>query len=278
MNHKKFLTLQEQIDFLEKKNIHVPKTLHSKQILRDVNYYNIISCSKVKFATGRDLQGKYIYRESHFKDWIGYFRKDCHVSEHLMRNLLRFERIINSRTAYAVSSLFESDSFSDMDRKSLIMAINVGKKSGEFNGENAWVVINKKTFGQLRYIIRWLWKNNQREVVREIFNGYEYFNTKILRKLDEIVNLRNNIFHFRPLNIYLVYGTNSNKASTLTNRQDAVKEIFYQQPNKRIKEDMAEMFSMTREFSQIKNSQPTLTENLTSFFPRTRLNGSSSEY
>ena len=109
MVEKRFLTLDNQILKLEKKNVHVPKTRHSLQLLRDINYINLVSCSKVKFAIGRFTSGQYEYNPSHFKDWVKYYRQDCSVSAHLMKNLLVFEKTINSRTAYYVSELLESD-------------------------------------------------------------------------------------------------------------------------------------------------------------------------
>ena len=75
MNHKKFLTLQEQINCLERKNIYVPPTKFSERILRDTNYYNLISCSKVKFAIGKNITGKYLYSPSHFRRMGSIFQK-----------------------------------------------------------------------------------------------------------------------------------------------------------------------------------------------------------
>jgi len=269
MSNKQFLTLQEQISFLETKNIRVPQTSNNMRILRDSNYYNMISCSKVKFALGRELNGKYIYGESHFKAWVQYFKKDRNVSEHLMKNLLRFEQIINSRTAYYVSLLFENDEISDVEKASLRQAIKGYRNSTNYKGEETWVHISNKTFGELRYIIKWLWKSNYKAIVGEIFEGYDFYRNNFLRKLDETVSLRNNIFHFRPLNIYLIYGTEKTRQSHYGVRREVVEEIFFQRPIVKIKHEMIEILNETKRFNGIKKRPNSIGRNSNEFFPET---------
>ena len=49
---KHFKSLDEQIDYLHNnKNIEFQDREVAKNILLDCNYYNLISCSKIKFAT-----------------------------------------------------------------------------------------------------------------------------------------------------------------------------------------------------------------------------------
>jgi len=249
---KRFLTLNHQILKLEKKNIHVPKTRHTLQLLRDSNYINLVSCSKVKFASGRFTSGQYQYNPSQFKDWVKYYRQDCSVSKHLMNNLLDFEKTINSRTAYYVSELLESSNLTIIEEASLKDTIKGHKNRTKYDGEKTWEHIAQKTFGELRYIIKWLWINKQKDVLNNIFEDYEFFDNHLMRKLDEIVNLRNNIFHFRPLNIYLVYGTKTKNHSNYHLRTEVVKEIFFQRANKVVKGNLVEIFENTKKFNGIK--------------------------
>ena len=252
MIEKRFLTLDNQILKLEKKNVHVPKTRHSLQQLRDSNYINLVSCSKVKFAIGCNKNGKYVYSPSHFREWIKYYRQDCSASNHLNKTLLEFEKVINSRTAYYVSELLEKNELSKAAREELIQTIRGADKYSKYNGERTWSVIAHKTFGELRYIIKWLWRNGYREIVKDIFESYDFFNTHLLSKLDEIVNLRNNNSHFRPLNVYLVYGSRTNNYSNYNFRVEIIKEVFYQRPNKRVKEELVDIFHSTKRFNSIK--------------------------
>lgn len=106
---KQFKSLDEQIDYLhDNKNIEFKDRDTAKNILLDCNYYNLISCGKVKFAL--DINKKsHVYEKHDFIEWCDYFDTDCQVSEYLMSNLIEFERIINSRTAFYVGELIEKD-------------------------------------------------------------------------------------------------------------------------------------------------------------------------
>lgn len=252
MNEKQFLTLDHQILKLEKKNVHVPNTQRTLQLLRDSNYINLVSCSKVKFASGRFTSGQYEYNPSHFKDWVKYYQQDCSLSKHLMVNLLDFEKTINSRTAYYVSELLEAGTLTIIEMASLKETIKGHQNRSKYEGERTWEHVAQKTFGELRYIIKWLWENRQNFILEKIFLGYDFFGKYLMRKLDEIVNLRNNIFHFRPLNIYLIYGNKKNNRSNYKLRKEIVEDIFNLNPNKRSKVDMVEIMMATRRFNGIK--------------------------
>jgi len=152
---KPFKTLDEQLNYLMKhKNINFKQPKNAKQALFDNNYYNLISCGKIKFA--REVrEQKHDYDLSNFTDWETYFENDCRLSGHLMINILTFERVINSRTAYLVSELMAHEKLSGAEFESLIHTIQGDYNHTNYKGVNTWEHITKKTFGELRHII-WL--------------------------------------------------------------------------------------------------------------------------
>ena len=250
-NHKDFLSLDEQILKLEAKQVEIEDATAVKQVLLDSNYYNLISCSKAKFAKSRGENGKYTYRPSKFDQWQQYFEQDCQVSEHLMKNILRFERMLNSRTAYYIAELIEQKSLDENKLQSLIDLINSKDSKNQYSGDRTWQFIAKKTFGELKKVIRWLWNNSQRETVRKIVHGFDFLKANTLQRLDELVNLRNTIFHFTTLTIYLVYGS-ANSGSVYKVRKFVIESVFYQSTDTLTKQQMTEIFRVSQQFIKMK--------------------------
>ena len=257
---KKFKNLDEQLNYLiTDKKVDFKQFGNPRQMLFDSNYYNLISCGKIKF-TREVHENKHNYDASAFTDWVSYFERDCRLSEHLMINILAFERVINSRTAYLVSELIAKEKLSNSELESLTHAIQGKKNFTNYQGYNTWEHITKKSFGELRNIIKWLWRNKKMNTITQIFEGYPFIKNHTLRMLDELVNLRNNSFHFRPVNIYLVYGNINQQHSQYTTRKKIVEAMFFQAPCETIKPYMIEIFRNAKRFIGIKNSQYPLTE------------------
>ena len=171
-----------------------------------------------------------------------------------MGNILVVERILNSRTAYYVSQLIERSIEDTVKKSSLIKAI--GGKDSSYTGNETWKHITKMTFGELRYVIRWLWDNDYRSEARDIFKGLSLFQAHQMQRLDELVNLRNNIFHFTPLTIYLVYGS-LNHDSGYAVRKTVIESMFFQNPvasPKSIKNDMTHIFKTAKRFISVKKT------------------------
>ena len=257
---KPFKTLDEQLDYLTTdKNIDFKQFENPRQILFDNNYYNLVSSGKIKFA--REVrEKKHDYNVSNFIDWVSYFENDCRLNEHLMVNILAFERVINSRTAYLVSELIAGSMLSSSELESLIHSIQGKKNYTNYQGVNTWEHITKKTFGELRNIIKWLWRNRRKDIVAQIIEGYPFLNAYTLKMLDELVNLRNNCFHFRPINIYLAYGNTLQYNSQFSTRKKIVEAMYFQMPCETVKPYMIEIFRNVKKFIDIKNSQYPLTE------------------
>ena len=128
---KGFKTLDQQVEYLgQNKRVVVPSRIKAKKDLYDGNYYNIISCSKIKFAESI-TDNRHHYSEREFKEWLGYFKLDCVTSEYLMKNMLNFERKINSRVAYRISELLETGQLKNKARKQAVKWISDTNRQSE---------------------------------------------------------------------------------------------------------------------------------------------------
>jgi len=232
---KQFKTLAEQVEFLEShKKVIINQRSKVKKDLYDSNYYNIISCSKIKFA--EDIaQSNHIYSQTQFKEWLSYFELDCRVSKYLMQNILEFERRINSRVAYCVSELFDKNKLSNFEKNDLMQIIQKSKAWSSleaYHGQEAWMYITKMTFGEMKKLAFWLLKHKP-EVYKRIVIGYPFIQKEMNKKdhqirdkFNELNNLRNCLFHFTPLNIYVTYGKARSGKLKNSQRKKAINWIF----------------------------------------------------
>jgi len=254
-SNKPFLSLDGQCDKLEKDKLAtIIDRVKTKDILLETNYYNLVSCSKVKFAKAINTNGEHVYNASNFNDWISYYQNDCKVSEYLMRNLLRLERSLNSRTAYYLGEIIDSNTLTTVqfnDLKGVIQG-EVNPNARRYIGDKTWIWVSGKTFGSLKRLIEWLWDNGFRHIVRKIINGYRFLQNYPMRTFDELVNLRNSIFHFRPLSVYLVYGKRNRDYARFTIRRTVVEDVFFQNPCSFIRPLMNEILNNASCFKDIK--------------------------
>jgi len=252
---KHFLTLDAQCKHLIiNKKIIINSQNQATDILLNNNYFNIISCSKIKFAKSINQNKNHIYNQTNFNEWTDFFDDDCKLSEHLMTCLIRMERKLNSRTAFYISELLESKNLPERDSRRLIRKIQGHSNYSNYDGKRTWEHITKKTFNELRNILKWLWNNNQRKVIRKIINDFKFLHSNFLERLDELVNLRNSIFHFKPLSIYLVHGNSGSDFSQYNVRKKVVEIVFYQNNCDSTKTVMVDIFRATKNFIGIKSA------------------------
>jgi len=249
---KPFKTLDEQISYLQDtKSIIFSDTEKAKQYLLDSNYFNVISCGKVKFAE-RIEKGCHVYSTHIFEEWQSYFEQDCTVSEYLMMSMIEFERIVNSRVAYFVSELFASDKLTADEKNSLILIIK--HSDSRFSGEESWKYITKMTFGETKKLLLWIEKNNK-QGFKMIVREYDFLQQNIKRRLDDLNNLRNAIFHFTPLNIFLSYAYRYNGKIDNRSRKEAMKFVISLKPHKDNEKIIDEIIQHSDKFVTLKNSQ-----------------------
>ncbi|MDR2976293.1 MAG: hypothetical protein LBV19_03185 [Streptococcaceae bacterium] len=253
---KPFKNLNEQIEYLQKnKSIVFNDIEKAKKYLLDSNYFNVISCSKVKFAEKIE-NGCHIYSLHDFEEWKTYFEQDCYVSESIMLNMIEFERTLNSRVSYQISMLFADGSLNASERNALVLKIRNSKvyKAQKFYGKEAWKYITKMTFGETKSLLFWL-KENKKELYKDIVADYPFLSSNVKRRLDDLNYLRNALFHFTPLNIFLSYAYRKNGKIDNRSRKEAVEFAFSLLPNQRARIFLDEILQNSDRFTVIKNSQ-----------------------
>ena len=207
---KPFLTLAEQCRHLEdNKSVIIEDVEKAKETLYNTNYYNIVTCGKVKFATNVSSDNEHIYKNSYFEDWEKYFIQDCDVSEYLMRNLIRFERKLNSRVAYHISELIKQNTLTSHAYNELMQIVKNNRAGKGYSGSKTWAHVTHLTFSETKNVLLSLHRHHE-NIYHKIVQEYSFLRKKkrsqVEKQLNELINLRNNVFHFRPINIYLIYG------------------------------------------------------------------------
>jgi len=211
----------------------------AKKMLRDNGYRNFVSCSKIKQAEFFEPNLK-MYKTAPFQEWCDYFEMDCRVSRHLMGNLIQFERTINSRITHHISEMMANNEFSNFEKNAIIQIISQTRdrkdvRFSKYIGNETWEYIPKMTFGEMKRLVFWLY-DNRHDVYSKISEGYLFLNRNAKRRLDNLNELRNNLFHFTPLSVYLTENTQNynqrkkvanwiSKLSVSQEMRDALNEI-----------------------------------------------------
>jgi len=255
----KYLDLDQQIVHLfvdksvmfEREEIDV-----AKKLLRDNNYLNFVSCSKVKFAEFID-EHLMMYKTAEFKEWRAYFDMDCYVSKHLINNLTIFERTINSRVSNYISDLMSKDRLSNYEKNEIISKViriqdRNDIKFSEYTGNFSWVYISEMSFGEMKQILLWIY-NNRKDDYFQIVNGYNFLNNQVKNRIDELNRLRNNLFHNKPLTVYLTRGKIYNRKFN-SRRLKAVNWILNLKSHQRLKKEAKDIYFFVEKYIKIKNS------------------------
>ena len=259
MTYRKAKSIDELLKRLEdKKSVKITDKVSARKFLQDNNYYTVVACGKVKFAVGMNDK-KFEYRETDFDEWVEYLSKDREVSEYLKTMLIRIERILNSRLSHYLSEELESTSFTPAQKGALKQKIKSARKCKGYLGYESWKYIPTMTFGEMKKLLFWL-NVHDKEGYQEITNGFDFIQTKNpmrnKNRIDELNHLRNNLVHFRPLNIYLTYGESDKTRLQNRDRKTiirAVLSVYYSFEVWRIIEDIC---VNSDKFIKIKNSQP----------------------
>jgi len=256
---KVFKTINEQIEYLQiNKSVKVDNQEVAREVLLNNNYYNLVSCGKIKFAKTIEC-GKFKYGESRFADWIQYFDADRKISEHLMKNMIRIERNLNSRIAHYMSELIEKGTLlTTNERNTLIQKIKSSRKCKGYAGNETWTYITKMTFGEMKKLLIWLDKNNK-QLYHKVTEGYSFLQTgkekKNKDRINELNHLRNNLFHSRPLNIYLTYGDGKSQLLQNKDRKLIINSVLNECYDQDIKRIIDDFYKHSDTFIKIKNSQ-----------------------
>ena len=214
-----------------------------------------------------------MYKTATFRDWRNYFEMDCRCSHHLMKNLIKFERTINSRLSLIISEMMENGDFSNFEKNELIQMIQLWQKRTQrikgheqikdpYDGSKTWELIPKMTFGDMKQLLFWIYDHKQDKYF-QIIEGYTFLEEpkRAKDRIDEINRLRNNLAHFRPLTIYLVHGPTKYKPKKRKQRfnnkyrKEVVKFVLTLKNNPQIAVELVEIIKKSNNYIKIKNSQ-----------------------
>ena len=114
------------------------------------------------------------------------------------------------------------------------------------------------TFGEMKQLLFWLNKNDK-YLYQKVTEGYSFLQTGKERKnkerINELNHLRNNLFHFRPLNIYLTYGEGRSQWLQNKDRKLIINSVLNEDYSKDIKCIIGDFYKNSDSFVKIKNSQ-----------------------
>jgi len=229
----------------------------AERMLRDNNYRNFVSCSKIKFAEliGTNL---IMYKTASFEDWKNYFEMDQKISKHLVSNLLDFELTINSRVSHYMSELIASNELTSRERHELVQIIKQIKDRNsmafsKYDGQETWSYVSKMTFGEMKQLVFWFY-DRKPDIYAKIIEGYSFLSKNARNRLNELNNLRNSLFHLTPLTIYLTYGVFRNKKLNNNERKKIVRWISDIAIYQEMREKINEVCANSDNYVKIKNS------------------------
>ncbi|SJZ65848.1 Abi-like protein [Pilibacter termitis] len=239
---KVFKSLEEQLEYLkENKKILFYDSTSAQNYLLLHNYYNVVSCGKVKFARSF-TEKKHEYQEKNFSEWQEYYELDLRVSKKVISKILELEKEINSKLAYYLSEMIEYEQLTlglkEEVKGILNKEISNGRKDYDF--QETWVYVTKSTFGTVVKLLDILDKDTQEKICPKSYN---------LKMIKELKNLRNNLFHLTPLNVYLTTNERTNHQNKLR-RVQLLRKLL---PND---VELGEIIKNANRFNKMKKEKP----------------------
>ena len=265
VQNKPFKSLDNQMIHLQNnKQIIFSNPDDEKRFLLDNNYYNVITCGKIKYAQSID-KGAHVYNVTDFKDWISYYQIDVKISCYLMPAMLDFEKKLNSRIAYFISEIMEERTAVPVIVKNRLNELIIGANIENlplYSKKETWTYITKMSFGDMKKLLLCLDENKSNVVVmtylNQILDGFKLKPHDLKSQIDELNNLRNQLFHFTPLNIFLSYGQTGKKPNirfSNTRRKKAIDYVLSLRPNNDIRKELSDLYTCSDKFVKIKNTQ-----------------------
>ena len=220
MKYKQFLTIEEQIHYLEKqKNISFFDKDFASTFLLKNNYYNVISAAKIFFCSGFNKEAnKHIYLPSTFDEWIDFYLSDQNISFLAFKHSCLMEKEINSKLAYYISKFIAEGLFNQKEKAMIKRFINTSrfslKNKLNYDLHNTWVFITNFTFGETIHFIKQLRKlKRYRETnnlnFRELNDLINLITSLSNQQLESLLELRNYNGHNIPLTVFLAHGNNT---------------------------------------------------------------------
>lgn len=232
---KKFKTINEQLDILEKRGLHINDVSQAKLLLKQHGYYSLINGYKLLFLR-KNINGKVIHPEefkygTSFDEIVTLYSFDFNLRTILYKALIKYETMLGSEIAYRFSEHFRDehaylaiDNYSREPQKTSSVVGTISSLSTTIKnycnryGDNAikhyvskygsvplWVLVNFLTFGDLNYFYTNCFSEIQKIIAKDFHDlkAYTYENKhqaaitpSAICQINKMVNIfRNAVAH-----------------------------------------------------------------------------------
>ena len=244
---KPFKTLDEQINILKNRNLIIDSYEYAREILSQINYYNVINGYKSVFLQ-RDLNGYLVSPEEFkqgttFEELYSLYLMDFELKKTIFPYLLRFEKLFKTSCAYYFSEKYtEPYSYLQMknyaDDKSCLTSVlkniatlsnllssnnkNTGKAAIKHYIDNyaqvpLWVLINFLTLGNISYFYNSLNNSLQSRIAKSFSSRFKKdYNSKEKIEAGEMIEILKISNYFRNIIAHdeIMYSFKVRKASS----------------------------------------------------------------
>jgi len=244
---KPFKTLDEQINILKNRNLIIDSYEYAREILSQINYYNVINGYKSVFLK-RDLNGYLVSPEEFkqgttFEELYSLYLMDFELKKTIFPYLLRFEKLFKTSCAYYFSEKYtEPYSYLQMknyaDDKSCLTSVlkniatlsnllssnnkNTGKAAIKHYIDNyaqvpLWVLINFLTLGNISYFYNSLNNSLQSRIAKSFSSRFKKdYNSKEKIEAGEMIEILKISNYFRNIIAHdeIMYSFKVRKASS----------------------------------------------------------------
>lgn len=227
---KPFKTLDEQISMLKRRNLIISSYGYVKEILSQINYYNVINGYKSVFLK-RDLKGVLFSPEEFkegttFEELYNLYLMDFELKKIVFPYVIRFEKLIKTSCAYYFSEKYRepysylqmknySNDISELTNvlKNIATLSNLVNSNNKNTGKAAikhyidkytqvplWVLINFLTLGNISYFYNSLDNSLQSNIAKTFSDRYKQdYNSKEKIEAGEIIEILKISNYFRNI-------------------------------------------------------------------------------
>ena len=252
---KPFKTYEEQIEILSARGLEIDNPEYAKNILSQVNYYNLINGYKTPFLdleSSNNSEDRYKPGSS-FDEIYALHEMDRELKEVIFSSLLRFEKLLKTSCAYHFSNLhrdepypyLQIENYSTSKHQLNYSLKTIGTLSNAINRENKnssgkkpikhyikkhdhiplWLLVNFLTLGNISYFYNALDESLQNKIARDFGERYkESYQSKEKISKAELIEIIKICNFFRNICAHdeVMYSFSLNKAG-----QTAIFEKFF---------------------------------------------------
>lgn len=211
---KPFKTYDEQIDILKSRNLEIKDKSKAKDILSQINYYNLINGYKDPFLIKNDK----FKDNASLEEIYSLHEMDRELKQVVFSSLLRFEKLLKTSCAYNFSNLHKDGLYPYLQVKNYsnskyqlsyvlnnlaTLSIAIRKQTRNLNAKKPirhyldkhediplWVLVNFLTFGNISHFYNSLDESLQNTIAKDFGQRYkENYNSKEKISKSELIEV-----------------------------------------------------------------------------------------